>query len=175
MTAPAPGNGRARAFAPVAGPGTRLLILGSLPGIALLAAREYYAHPRNGFWPLIGAVIGVEGLAARPYAERIAALEAAGVGLWDVIATAERRGSGDAEIRNPEAADLAGLLTTLPRLAAIGFNGATAARLGRRQLRGKATAGLALIDLPSTSPAHAARTLAQKHAAWSPLARFLRD
>lgn len=171
----APGEHRARAFAPLAGPDTRLLILGSLPGTASLAAREYYAHPRNGFWPLIGAVIGVEGLAARPYAERIAALEAAGVGLWDVIATAERRGSGDAEIRNPEAADLAGLVATLPRLAAIGFNGATAARHGRRQLRGETAAGLALIDLPSTSPAHAALTLAQKQAAWAPLARFIED
>lgn len=170
----APGDGRARAFAPVAGPGTRLLILGSLPGIASLRAAEYYAHPRNGFWPLIGAVIGVEGLACHPYADRLAALGAAGVGLWDVIAAAERRGSGDAEIRSPEAADLTGLIATLPRLTAIGFNGATAARLGRRHLRGSvATEHLALIDLPSSSPAHAALTLAQKRAIWSPLARFL--
>lgn len=170
----APGDGRARAFAPVAGPGTRLLILGSLPGIASLRAAEYYAHPRNGFWPLIGAVIGVEGLARHSYADRLAALGAAGVGLWDVIAAAERRGSGDAEIRSPEAADLGGLIATLPCLTAIGFNGATAARFGRRHLRGSAAAEhLALIDLPSSSPAHAALTLAQKRAIWSPLARFL--
>lgn len=174
MAAPGPGDDRARAFAPVAGPGTRLLILGSLPGAASLRAGEYYAHPRNAFWPLIGAVIGRD-LAGRPYADRLAALGAAGVGLWDVIAAAERRGSGDAEIRSPEAADLAGLVATLPRLAAIGFNGATAARHGRRQLRGETAAGLALIDLPSTSPAHAALTLAQKQAAWAPLARFIED
>lgn len=173
MAAPGPDHGRARAFAPVAGPDTRLLILGSLPGTASLRAGEYYAHPRNGFWPLIGSVIGQD-IAGLPYAERVATVQAAGVGLWDVIASAERRGSGDAEIRSPEAADLVGLIIRLPRLSAIGFNGATAARIGRRHLRQTTAADhLALIDLPSTSPAHATVSLAQKHIAWAPLARFL--
>ena len=100
---------RARAFAPVAPPGTRLLILGSLPGEASLRAGQYYAHPQNGFWRLIGAAIGRE-IAALPYPDRLAALAAAGVGLWDVVASAERPGSADAAIRDPEHADLAGLV-----------------------------------------------------------------
>ncbi len=92
------------AFAPVVDAETRLLILGSLPGDASLKAAQYYAHPRNGFWPLIGGVLG-EGLAALPYDERLQRLKARGVGLWDVIASAERSGSLDAAIRSPEAAD----------------------------------------------------------------------
>jgi double-stranded uracil-DNA glycosylase len=161
---------RAQAFAPVLGPGVRLLILGSLPGEASLRAGQYYAHQRNAFWPLIGAVIGRD-LAALPYPVRLAALTAAGVGLWDVIASAERPGSGDAAIRAPEPADLAALVAGLPALRAVGFNGGTAARLGRRQL-GVAT-GVVLIDLPSSSPAYAAMPFDEKRARWQQMTRYL--
>lgn len=157
------------AFAPVVDAGTRVLVLGSLPGDASLAVGQYYAHPRNGFWRLIGGVIGRD-LAALPYEGRLAALREAGVGLWDVIATAERRGSLDAAIRSPAAADLIGLIADLPRLGVVAFNGATAARAGRRQLSG--IAHLRLIDLPSSSAAHA-RPLAEKAAVWSRLRPFL--
>src|SRR3546814_883544 len=85
---------RAHAFPPVADARTRVLILGSLPGRASLAAGEYYANPGNGFWRLLGAAVGTE-LAALPYAARLEALLAHGVGLWDVIAHAERAGSLD--------------------------------------------------------------------------------
>ena len=88
-------------FPPVVDAGTRLLILGSLPGDASLKAAQYYAHPRNGFWPLIGGVVG-EDLVALPYDQRLTRLLAHGVGLWDVIASAERAGSLDAAIRSPE-------------------------------------------------------------------------
>ena len=106
-------------------------------------------------------------LAALAYEERLAALKAAGVGLWDVIASAERPGSLDAAIRRPEAADLRGLVAGLPELRAVAFNGGTAARLGRAVLAGLPE-GVALIDLPSSSPAHA-RPLAEKAAAWAVL------
>ncbi|MFO1106694.1 MAG: DNA-deoxyinosine glycosylase [Amaricoccus sp.] len=160
---------RARAFAPVAGPGTRVLVLGSLPGAASLAAGQYYAHPRNGFWRLIGAVIGRE-LGPLGYSERLAALEAAGIGLWDTVASAVRPGSLDGAIRGIEPAELGQLASRLPELRAIGFNGAKAAAVGRRQ------AGLpqvALIDLPSSSPA---LTLpwTDKLARWSVLRDHLR-
>ena len=105
-------------------------------------------------------------LTALPYADRLEALKGAGVGLWDVIAGAERKGSLDAAIRDAEPADLRRLIDSLPHLKAIAFNGATAARLGRRALAG--TAGLALIDLPSSSPAHA-RPLAEKAERWDVL------
>ena len=160
---------RKAGFAPVVDANTRLLILGSLPGDASLRAGQYYGHPRNAFWRLIGAVVACD-LAALPYEQRLTALKAAGIGLWDVVASAERPGSLDTAIRRPEAADLRGLAAGLPELRAVAFNGGTAARLGRAILA-DATA-LTLIDLPSSSPAHA-RPFAEKAAAWAALADLL--
>lgn len=158
-----------RAFAPVVDAETRLLILGSLPGDASLAAGQYYAHPQNGFWRLVGGVIERD-LVAMPYEERLRALAEAKIGLWDVVAGAERVGSLDTAIRAPEYADLVGRVGALPRLRAIAFNGGKAAKDGRRLLA--ATTGLSLIDLPSSSPAHA-RPLAEKAAAWSALRPYV--
>lgn len=162
-------SSRRSGLAPVTDAATTLLILGSLPGERSLAEGRYYAHPQNGFWRLIGGVIGAD-LTALPYDERLVWLKSAGVGLWDVIASAERRGSLDAAIRNAEAADLNRLVEGLPALRAVAFNGGTAARLGRRLL--SARAGIALIDLPSSSPAHT-RPLAEKAAAWAALSQAL--
>lgn len=173
MPVPAPADPAARrrvGFAPVVDPHTRLLILGSLPGDASLKADQYYAHPRNGFWQLTGEVIGRD-LVDLAYPQRLEALRAAGVGLWDVITTAHRAGSLDAAIRDPEFADLTGLVATLPNLRGVAFNGATAARAGRRTLAGVADR-LTLIDLPSSSPAHA-RPLADKARAWAILGDFV--
>ncbi|MFQ8430741.1 DNA-deoxyinosine glycosylase [Amaricoccus sp. W119] len=167
------GETRARHFPPVAGPGTRVLILGSLPGLASLSAGQYYAHPRNAFWRLAGGLIGVD-LADLPYPDRLRAAQAAGIGLWDVVGSATRRGSLDQAIRDPELADLAGLVMTLPRLRAIAFNGATAARHGRARLAGSWMGGGApdLIDLPSSSPAHT-MPFAEKARRWDVLRRHL--
>jgi double-stranded uracil-DNA glycosylase len=156
-------------FAPVTRPDTRLLVLGSLPGAVSLAQQRYYAHPQNQFWRLIGAVIG-EDLVPLAYEARLAALLEAGVGLWDTVASATRPGSLDADIRLHEASDLAGLIGTLPRLRAIAFNGATSARIGRRQL---GDARLALIDLPSSSPAYASLPFEGKREAWLALGAYL--
>ena len=160
-----------RAFGPVVDARTRLLILGSLPGDASLKVGQYYGHPQNGFWRLVGGVIGVE-LVALSYPERLEALKSAGVGLWDVIASAERPGSLDAAIRNAEAADLNRLIDGLPMLRAIAFNGGTAARLGRRNLAPRPH--IDLINLPSSSPAFT-RPLAEKAAAWGVLGSLLQD
>tara|TARA_R110002051_G_scaffold208306_1_gene274250 strand:- start:881 stop:1408 length:528 start_codon:yes stop_codon:yes gene_type:complete len=159
-------------FAPVVDGRTRLLILGSLPGDASLAAVQYYAHPRNAFWRLTGGVIGRD-LTALPYAARLEALKTAGIGLWDVITTAHRAGSLDTAIRDPEFADLPGLIATLPQLRAVAFNGKTAARSGRRILSGL-DGRLTLIDLPSSSPAHA-RPLQEKAQGWAILKAALGD
>lgn len=161
-----------RAFAPLADDRTRVLVLGSLPGDASLKAAEYYAHPQNGFWRLIGGAIGRD-LHALAYPDRVEALRVSGVGLWDVIAAAERTGSLDAAIRSPEAADLRGLIGGLPNLKAVAFNGATAAKAGRKVLA--EVEGLTLIDLPSSSPAHATRTLAEKAVRWAVLKDFLAE
>jgi hypoxanthine-DNA glycosylase len=162
---------RKAAFAPITDEHTRLLVLGSLPGDASLKAEQYYAHPQNGFWRLIGGVVGRD-LPALAYPDRLEALKAAGVGLWDVIASAQRPGSLDAAIRSPEAADLRGLVAGLPVLKAVAFNGATAAKGGRRALVD--IEGLALIDLPSSSPAYT-RPLSEKAESWAILKAFLPD
>ncbi len=168
---PNPQDGRRTGFPPVVDADTRLLILGSLPGDASLKAAQYYAHARNGFWPLIGGVLD-EPLTALPYADRLDRLIARGVGLWDVIASAQRSGSLDAAIRSPQAADLRGLIESLPELRAVAFNGGLAAKLGRRILADRD--GVALIDLPSSSPAHAI-SLSAKAAIWAILRKFLPD
>ena len=157
-------------FPPVTRPDTRLLVLGSLPGAVSLAAGRYYAHRRNLFWRLIGAVIGRD-LAPLDYEARLEALLDAGIGLWDTVAAATREGSLDADIRLHAASDLAALAAALPELRAIAFNGATSARIGRRQLAG--VCGLALIDLPSSSPAYASLEFARKREAWLGLRAYL--
>lgn len=160
---------RKSGFAPVVDGDTRLLILGSLPGDASLKAGQYYGHPQNAFWRLTGGVIGRD-LVALPYPDRLEALKTAGIGLWDVIVSARRPGSLDQAIREAEAADLKRLIADLPNLRAVAFNGATAARLGRRSLAG--VQGPALIDLPSSSPAYTLG-LAEKARRWAMLAEWL--
>lgn len=162
---------RKSAFAPVVSPETRVLVLGSLPGEASLAAQRYYAHPQNQFWRLMGAVIGREDLLALDYDARLAALLAGGIGLWDTVASAMRRGSLDAAIREAEHAPLAELVAALPALRAVAFNGGASARIGRRLLAG---APLRLVDLPSSSPAYAAMPFDRKQGRWLELREFLR-
>jgi len=161
---------RKASFPPVVGSDTRLLLLGSLPGEQSLKASRYYAHPQNQFWRLAGAVIGREDLPALDYEERLAALLLARVGLWDVVADAERAGSLDAAIRHHRPNDLHGLIAELPALAAVGFNGGTAARIGRRKLG--AGGSLTLVDLPSSSPAHT-MAFGVKRERWMALRRFV--
>lgn len=142
---------RHASFAPHVAPDTRLLILGSLPGARSLAECQYYAHPTNQFWRLVGAVID-RPLGELPYNDRLAALRTEKIGLWDVIRTAERRTSSDSLIRDAEAHDLAALIPTLPDLRMIAFNGGKAAAIGRRQL--PAMDGVEVVDLPSSSAAN---------------------
>ena len=164
---------RKSAFDPVVDANTRLLILGSLPGEASLKAGQYYAHPQNGFWRLIGGVIGHPDLAGQPYAERLEILKAHGIGLWDVIAEAERIGSLDTAIRLPRHADLNGLVAALPKLQAITFNGGKAAREGARVL-GPEMGQVVRLTLPSSSPAMA-RPLAWKAERWAVLSAFVQS
>lgn len=156
-----------KSFPPVAAADARVLILGSLPGDASLAAGQYYAHPRNQFWRLVGEVAGVA-LAERNYPARLAALQQARIALWDVVNEAHRPGSLDMAIRNARPNDLLALVDTLPELRAVGFNGTTAAKAGRL-LEGR---GLALLELPSSSPANT-MAYADKLAAWRGLGKWL--
>lgn len=164
-------SARKRAFDPVVDADTRLLILGSLPGEASLKAGQYYAHPQNGFWRLIGGVIDRPNLAAAAYPDQLAILKARGIGLWDVIAEAERIGSLDTAIRLPRHADLKGLIAALPKLQAVAFNGGKAAREGARVLEPEMEQ-VVRLTLPSSSPAMA-RTLAWKAERWAVLSAFV--
>jgi hypoxanthine-DNA glycosylase len=137
------------------------LILGSFPSEASLAAGQYYAHPRNQFWRLMGDVFG-EPLHEQPYARRLQRLLAHRVGLWDVIDACDRVGSLDSAITNVRANPFARLERLAPSLANVAFNGGTAGRYARAF----AGAGYGTAVLPSSSPAHAGRTYEQKLALW---------
>lgn len=157
-----------RCFAPAAQAGARVLVLGSMPGEASLCAGEYYAHPRNAFWPLIDDLLGID--RRWPYAQRLAALNATGVALWDVIAGCRRTGSLDAAIvgASIEVNDFAAFFTVHPGIRQIFFNGAAAENAFRRHL-GRRPGWPPTQRLPSTSPAHAALSYAAKRAAWAAL------
>lgn len=109
-------------------------------------------------------------LPALAYEDRLATLLGAGIGLWDTVRSAERVGSLDASIRNARHAPLRELLTRLPQLRLVAFNGRTAAGIGRRELAGT---GIDLLDLPSSSPAFAAMPLAGKRERWMALCTYL--
>ena len=155
---------------PIARPDSRLFILGSLPGDASLAARRYYAHPTNQFWRLVGQAIGEE-LQALSYERRLQRLAGHRIGLWDVIASASRRGSLDQAIREAQHNRIEHLLHDFHDLRAIAFNGSTAASVGRK-LIGDPPAHVSLIDLPSSSAANT-RPFAEKANAWEALRLFL--
>jgi TDG/mug DNA glycosylase family protein len=160
---------RKASFPPLVDRHTRLLLLGSLPGEASLRAARYYAHPQNQFWRLVGAVID-RNLAGLPYDDRLEALLEARIGLWDVVADAVRPGSLDTAIRDHRPNDLIALIATLPDLRAIGFNGKTAARIGRKLL--PPGDRVVPIDLPSSSPAHTIG-FDKKRTAWVKLKKWL--
>jgi hypoxanthine-DNA glycosylase len=154
---------------PIARDDARLFILGSLPGDLSLAERRYYAHPTNQFWRLLGHAMGepIEGL---DYDERLARLAERRIGLWDVIASASRRGSLDQAIRSADHNPLDRLRSDFPAIRAIAFNGSAAASAGRKLLG--EPADLALIDLPSSSAANT-QPFAEKARRWSELAKYI--
>jgi hypoxanthine-DNA glycosylase len=145
----------------LAGPATRLLVLGSFPSVASLAAQQYYAHPRNQFWPIVGALWGLP-LADWPYARRVDWVRDLGLGIWDVYARCRRPGSLDSDIRDAELNDLPGLVARLPQLVLIAHNGGESARA----MRITRALGLPVLQLPSTSPANASWSFERKRAAW---------
>ncbi len=149
-----------------------VLVLGSLPGDRSLAAQRYYAHPQNQFWQLMSPVVGRD-LATLDYEDRLAALRACGVALWDVIGSARRAGSSDAAIVDVEGNDIVALIARLPKLRAVAFNGGTALKQGLKLL-GPNYTGPSVVALPSSSPLHTIG-VAAKQPAWNQLAAFLLD
>src|SRR3954454_21970128 len=155
---------------PIARPDAQLFVLGSLPGDASLAAQRYYAHPTNQVWRLLGSALGEE-LQPLSYDERLKRLANRRVGLWDVIASAARRGSLDQAIREAEHNRIERLIRDFPKLRAIAFNGSTSAAIGRK-LISEAPPEVRLIDLPSSSAANTV-PFAEKAALWGVLSEFV--
>lgn len=157
-----------RGFPPISRPDARILILGSMPSRESLARRQYYAHPRNAFWPIISDLLGIE---AAGYAARVEQVKRSGVAIWDVLQACFRSGSLDSAIDEASLVtnDFAAFYTGHPDITRVFFNGAKAEALYRKHvlpgLSGTAAA-LRLQRLPSTSPAHAGMSLEQKKAAW---------
>jgi double-stranded uracil-DNA glycosylase len=162
---------RARSFPPLARANARVLILGSMPGAESLRRREYYAHPHNQFWPIMGELFG----AGRelPYAERVERLLARGIAVWDVLKHCERPGSLDSDIvRGSEVVnDFGAFFRAHPGIDAIFFNGAKSEAVFRREVEKRLPRAPDGTRLPSTSPAHAGLSRAAKLAAW----RRIRD
>lgn len=158
-----------RSFAPVSDRSARVLILGSMPGAASLAAGQYYAHPHNAFWPILGALVG----AGRElsYARRLSRLRSTGIALWDVLQSCERRGSLDAAIATASIVpnDFGAFFAAHPRIRLVACNGSTAFTCYRQHVLPALDGScrdLPVLRLPSTSPAHAALRLPQKLERW---------
>lgn len=158
-----------QSLAPIASIQARVLILGSMPGAESLAKQQYYAHPRNAFWPIMAAMCGfAEDL---PYAARLQAIQSSGFALWDVLAYCERQGSLDSAIRNEQPNDFNAFLRVHSHIQLCTFNGAKALQSFRRLVLPQLTVPPpALLALPSTSPAHAAMSFAQKQQLWQQIA-----
>jgi double-stranded uracil-DNA glycosylase len=155
-------------FPPIADKGSRVLILGTMPGKASLRERQYYAHPQNAFWRIMGEILGFD--PASHYAMRVAAVRAAGLAVWDVLKSCRREGSLDSAIDQSSLVpnDFAAFFAEHPRLRRVCFNGAAAEALYLRHVRPRLAGGLTLnyLRLPSTSPANASWSQAQKLDAW---------
>jgi hypoxanthine-DNA glycosylase len=158
-----------RSFPPIADARSRVLVLGTLPGEESLRRHEYYAHPRNLFWPIVFALFGAE-VPAR-YDERLRFLLDRGVALWDVVASGTRIASADSTIRAETPNPIAALLDAHPGIRAVAFNGGGARRLHDRHFARRAA--LTYLALPSTSPAYARIGFAAKLAQWRALREVL--
>ena len=146
---------------PVIGPDTRLLVLGSFPGVASLRAQRYYGHPQNQFWKILSALWAVDML-GMDYEARLTVVRTQGLGIWDVYSACEREGSLDSAIRNAELNDFAWLQQQCPRLQAVAHNGGESFRHAKHTQ----ALGLPVHPLPSTSPANASWSFERKLLAW---------
>ncbi len=157
-------------FLPILGAEARVLILGTLPSQQSLVKQQYYGHPRNAFWPIMGELFG-----AGPeldYFERSRQLSSKGIAVWDVLESGHRPGSMDAAIDEKTAApnDFGNLSTQHPELRLVCFNGQAAARLFRKFVPAdiqESFGAVRFVTMPSTSPAYAAISFEEKLRRWA--------
>ena len=157
---------RIASFEPIECKSARVLILGSMPGAMSLAEKQYYAHPRNSFWKIMSAILGIPETAT--YEERIWALQGAGIALWDVLRSCIREGSLDADIEADSitANDFSTFFSRHPSIELVCFNGATAEKYFKRYVMPTLKQNMRCVRLPSTSPAHASLSFDEKVVAW---------
>ena len=161
----------ARSFPPIATPEAHCLILGSMPGQASLVAGQYYAHPRNAFWPIMGKLLDFAPTA--PYGERVESLKQAGIAVWDVLESCFRPGSLDADIEpaSIRVNDFAGFFAEHPKIKQIYFNGGMAEYSFRKHVQAHLDlTNITCQRLPSSSPAHASLSFSEKYEIWKKLA-----
>ena len=158
---------RIASFKPIESNSARILILGSMPGAMSLAAKQYYAHPRNSFWKIMSTILGIPETAS--YEERISALQRAGIALWDVLHSCVRDGSLDADIEKDSirANDFSTFFRRYPTINVVCFNGATAEKYFKQiVIPTLPQSRMRYVRLPSTSPAHASLSFDQKVTVW---------
>ncbi len=166
------GSARVRSFKPIAGRNARILILGSIPGRASLAAGQYYAHARNAFWRISAELLRFD--AHAPYKARVQALKSAHIAVWDVLQSCVRQGSLDTRIeRDTEIAnDFRKFFRAHGKITHVFFNGNKAEASFRRHVLPRIESGsIAYTRLPSTSPANASAPFAGKLEAWRAILR----
>lgn len=152
---------------------TRVLIVGSMPGVQSLQKQQYYGHPRNHFWPIIAGIVGASVPTA--YSDRIALVKNSGIGLWDVIKTCDRQGSLDSNIQNEVPNDFEQLFIQYPQIEAVVFNGTKAFSVFKRHIGLDVLQGRTFLQMPSTSPVPGRfnKTIDEKREIWSQISKFL--
>ena len=161
-----PPTPRLTGLPPVVGLDPRVLILGSFPSEISLSKKEYYANPRNRFWHLMEALLGIK--AQLPYHVRTVQLKEKGIALWDVTKECEREGSDDTAIKNEIVNDIPGFLRDHPSVSVVILNGKRAGHIFHGQFP-DGIPGIMIFTLPSTSPANAKFGLPQLGDAWGVL------
>lgn len=150
-------------FPPAVNAHTKVLILGSMPGVESLRLQQYYAHPRNHFWPLMTDLLQIDPLAS--YEERVAGMMALGIGIWDVLASCVREASLDANIKEGVPNSFSQFFQQYPQIEAVLFNGGKAYDLFRRQVGFQQYGQIRFWKMPSTSPANT-MSYEQKRQQW---------
>ncbi len=152
---------------------TKVLIVGSMPGIQSLEKQQYYGNPRNHFWPILGELLGAS--IPENYSERIALVKEHRIGLWDVIQTCERKGSLDSAIKNEIPNDFGTLFEEYPQIELIVFNGTKSFDVFRKKIGFELLAGRAFEKMPSTSPVPGKniQTFPQKVESWRIITKYL--
>lgn len=155
-------------FPPIIGSNPKLLILGSSPSIISVAKHQYFANPRNSFWPILAEIYKFD--PSLNYLQRVKICESLPIIIWDVIQYCQRKGSLDSAIKAESVItnDIQSLLKNYQNIECIAFNGASASKWFKQKVIPALipVQNIKYLNLPSTSPAHAAMSFDKKLSLW---------